>query len=337
MDTNKVIQEFPRISTTDLEYPMRPRGEIAGVIRCDYKDFFSLTLSEVGNLYRGDKKLMKIRHDSSLVISKCEGQLKESKDFEADFDDTPFFECGINYLGRIRIRRPGNGPNAIRIIGEGTYDPSSRSTYVNKHDYTVISGIVVAALYACKRGGNEAFVDKIFKIFKFNPTYKAHTDLVNYMQYQIKELVFNKNETVDYAYYLKNWYEGRTHELLEKFKEDVLCFMYQVEIFDRLQIFPCKKYVKALEEERKIEHPLFTFVKSHPETYFRTDPLFISRLVNRPKNNPLIDLRDLLDVAARIENSYKNKISAALQARGEADNVPNMELLASKYYNCRLF
>jgi len=44
------------------------------------------------------------------------------------FDNTPFVEWGINYLGKIVVQHPSNAQFFIRMIGEWTYDPAGVTT-----------------------------------------------------------------------------------------------------------------------------------------------------------------------------------------------------------------
>ena len=333
MDIQLLRKSWPRFSTIDLESVMRPRLEIEGVIKCNPLEFFNLELIEIGNLYRADKTSIWLRHESSLVISKCEGKLQDSLVFHAEFDNKFFFECGINYLGRIRILKPEAAPIAIRVFGEGSYDPASTEPYLSKHDYVVINGFVVTALYACKRGGSAKLVEKVFKVASKNISCKNHSRLVEYMKYQILNGVINAENSVDYATYLKHNKEAKKFDLLNKENEDYLTFLNVLEIYEKTEIFPSKKYIDSLVEIRKPDSEIIEFMRKTPEVYLRLNTEYIESFYQKE----FVDLRNLENIANVIEKKYADKIKAALEARGEHIENPNMSHLTTNYYTCSTF
>ena len=333
MDINILRKNWPRISYQDLEQIMKPGIDIDGVIKCNPIEFFNLELIEVGNLYRADKKCIKFRHESNLVISKCEGDIKDALTFNGEFDSQSFTECGVNFLGRIRIVRPGMVTIPIKIFGEGSYDPGSRQTYLSKHDYIVINGLVVAALYSCKRGGTELFMKKLFRVCKQNFSIKNHLRLVQYMKYQIKAIIYQKIEPMDYATFLRIEIERPKRSILKKEVEYFINYLYVVETFERIEVLPCKNYIESLERIRNPVHPILEYVKQDPQAYIRTDPKFIGKLFGER----FIDMRDLEDLTYAIEKKYSKKIKDALENRGEVTSEANMEQLSQHYYKCSLF
>lgn len=330
---NKLKKEWPRVSINDLESIMQPRSDFDGVIKCDPIELFNLELIEIGNLYRADKKFIKLRHESSLVISKCEGEIKDSLAFSVDFENQSFLECGINYLGRIRILHKGEEPIPIKIFGEGSYDPAAKETYLSKHDYIVTTGFLITALYACKRGGSENYVDKVFAVAMHNPACINHPDLMDFLKYQVKSACFHKEAPMDYAFFLRKYIERPTRVLLEKRNEGLLDFLYLLETIDRIEIFPCRTYLDALERERKVSHEIINFAKSTPGGFIRTDTKFIGNIFSQR----FIDMRNLEDMAYDIEKNYSKKIAKALEARGDNTGASDMEKLRQQYYKCVIF
>ena len=333
MDIRILKNQWPRVSYRDLENVMRPRILLDGVIKSEPVDFFNLELIEIGNLYKADKRTIKLRHESSLVIAKCEGDIKESLAFKAEFENQPFFECGINYMGRIRVVRPDSPPIPIKLFGEGSYDPASMEPYLSKHDYGVISGFVVAALYSSKRTGTESFVDRVLNVALKNPSCRRHVKMVEFLFYQIKMACFRMQEPTDYNGFLRDFIENPTEEVLKKNNEDLLNYLYLSEIFDRLEILPCKRYVEILEREREAKHDILAFAKANPEIYIKTDIKFVGKMFRRS----LVDMRMLEDRANTIEKDYSQKIVKALEARGEEAENADMNRLSRPYHSCLIF
>ena len=59
-----------------------------------------------------------------MAVKECEVDRPLNPKPRVSFDNTPFVEWGINYLGKIVIEHPDNQKYSIRMIGEWTYDPA---------------------------------------------------------------------------------------------------------------------------------------------------------------------------------------------------------------------
>jgi hypothetical protein len=333
----EVLHRFnPTISTSELMRSMSPNPEINDVIKTDFKSLLELKLIEVQNLYKADKKTLKFRHDSNLVVSKFEGRIKDSPEFEVFLEKSTFFECGINYLGR--LRKVGQDYLYIRIPGEGTYDPASREPYLSKQDYAIITGFYSAALYALRRGGLDTF-EKIFKIFKLNKVYKNHKFLVMYMKYQIFKTFVEGQETKDYGLWLREDARYLKSELMKKEYEDLTMYLNLFELCEKTEIFPCQKYVKTLLEtrEKAKNDEVFKFITSQKESeiYLLPDTMFVKRFSRLGEHRELYDMREMIRNLDTLEVEYSNKIKEAMRSRPNQGS--EMKDLVKSYYECRVF
>ena len=236
-------------------------------------------------------------------------------------------------MGRIRVIRPDSSPIPIKLFGEGSYDPASMDPYLSKHDYTVISGFVVAALYSCKRTGTESFVDRVFSVALKNPSCKRHRKMMEFLFYQIKMACFRMQAPTDYNGFLRDFVDNPSEEILKKNNEDLLNYLYLFEIFERMEVLPCRRYIETLEREREAKHDILTFAKAHPEIYMKTDIKYVGKMFRRT----IVDMRILEDRANEIETDYSQKIAKALEARGEDTDDPNMNRLSKPYHRCLIF
>lgn len=332
MDINILKQYKNTISTTDLEGLMRPTSEFEDILKCNFKDLLELQLIEIPNLYKADKKTLKFRHDSNLVVSKFEGKIRETVEFEVNFDRVPFFECGINYLGRLRVV---GTKRYIRVFGEGSYDPASREPYLTRHDYVIITGFYCAALFALRKGGEDS-LRKIFKIFKLNKTCQNRKYLVSYMKYQIEETVIFKRISKDYGLFLKEDAKFLKHQLLRKENEDLVMYMNLFELCLKTEMFPSEKYINSLIRVRGdsvSSSPLIKFIESHKKTvYLFPDVNLVKQIAKVDKNQPLFDMRVLRHQLDNLEEEYTKRMKEALNNKDGG-----MKKLTEPYTNCELF
>ncbi|OMJ69873.1 hypothetical protein SteCoe_32286 [Stentor coeruleus] len=334
MNIDLIRTQYQRFSSQDFEPSMRAMGVMDEIIKCDYKDFFNLKLLEVQNLYRADKKGIRMRHESDNVISKCEGPLRESGDFEVDFDDKAFIESGINFIGRIRLTKNGRD-TVVRVFGEGTFDPASREKYLSKHDYIVINGFCVVALYGCRRGAKEDFIARVFKLAKNSLSARKHPLMLKYMKYQIKTAAAG-TDSRDYGGFLRLWVDRNRKNMLKKKHEDLFNYTYTYDQFDKSLILPCKTYIDLLVKYRQVNHFLIAFTQLHPEVYLRPTTDYVKKLCGM--STTCIDLRELEESAQEIEDRYTQKIREAMAKRGgDSNDRPKLRDLATKYYNCCVF
>lgn len=333
----EILRNFsPTVSTKNLESIMIPNGEIDDVIKCDFTNLLELKLSEVANLYKADKKNLKFRHESNLVISKYEGKIKEMTEFEVQFEQKPFFECGINYLGRLRKKEESHF--YIRIPGEGTYDPASSEPYLSKQAYSVITGFCSAALYALRRGSPEV-LEKIFKIFKMNKVYKKHKYLIQYMKYQIKTTFIESRETKDYGLYLKMDARYLKSELMRKEYEDLTMYLNLFEMYEKTEMFPSQKYwEKMISLRQKHENePIVKFIKKQrkSELFLLPDPLFVSRMSRLGPGRELYDMRVMIRELENLERDYSKRLKEEMSGRKEQGT--EMKDLVQPYFSCVVF
>lgn len=333
----KILRNFSsRVSTKNLEGIMPPKENIDDVIKCDLAHLLELKLSQVENLYVADKRKLKFRHDSNLVISKFEGKLEEQPKFELEFEHEPFFECGINYLGRLSKKREMH--LYIRIPGEGTYDPASSEPYLSKHDFAVITGFYSAGLYALRRG-NPELLDKIFKIFKINKVYKRHKYLVKYMRYQIETTLINNREAKDYGLYLKEVVKYSKSQLVRKEFEDLTMYLNLFEICEKNEIFPSQRYWEKLIRERP-EHENDKFVKfingqNKNELYLLPEPEFVKGVSNLGPVKAMYDIRVLIRDLDSLNRDYSDQLKEELKKRNEEGS--DMKDLVQPYHSCLVF
>jgi hypothetical protein len=330
MDIELLEKKFQRIDPKDLD--MIPKPGIEGILNCNYLEFFNLNLLEIGNLYRADNKSIKFRHESNLVISKTKGTLLKKLVFDAKFEDEFFFENGVNYLGKIIIEKLERPTIALRVFGEGSYDPASTDPYLSKLDYSIISGFFVTALYSCRRGAEKDFIDTIFKVCMKNPSCITHNRLVEYLKYQIEKGIFDSQDPVDYSTYLGQHYETTEKDLLRKENEDYLTFLHLLKSSNKTKILPCKKYFDALEKNRGNKQGVIKYAKENPDVYIIPPPTLIERLYREN----FIDMRILEQNAKEYENLYAEKIRKALENRPEITNS-NMEELTKSYHSCVVY
>lgn len=103
---------------------------------CAIVDVLTFSLDEVVNLYEykdDNFKFYYTENDSSCdsgspTLAVVESDVDSPPKVSIKFDNKPFVEWGINYLGKIVVEHPGRGPLFIRMIGEWTYDPAGVTT-----------------------------------------------------------------------------------------------------------------------------------------------------------------------------------------------------------------
>lgn len=332
MDINVLRQYKKTVSTTDLEDIMCPSPEFEDILKCNHKELLELQLIEIPNLYKADKKTLKFRHDSNLVVSKFEGKIKEQIEFEVVFDGVPFFECGINYSGRLRV----TGTNRyIRVFGEGSYDPASREPYLTRHDYVIVTGFYCAALFALRKGGQDS-LKKIFKIFKPNKTCQNRRYLVDYMRYQIEETILHKRISKDYGLFLKEDAKYLKHQLLKKENENLVMYLNLFELYLKTEMFPSEKYINSLIRTRgnKVSNSdILKFIESHKKSiYLLPDVEFVKHLSKIDKSRQMFDMRMLGRQLDNLELLYENRMKEALN-----NNEGGMKKLTEPYTNCEVF
>ena len=104
---------------------------------CRIADVLTFELNEVANLYefKGNEfKFFYTEADAScdqgnptLAVVECEVE-NTLRAASVRFENIPFVEYGINYLGKIVVTHSGNREFIIRMIGEWSYDPAGVTT-----------------------------------------------------------------------------------------------------------------------------------------------------------------------------------------------------------------
>ncbi|OMJ88899.1 hypothetical protein SteCoe_2565 [Stentor coeruleus] len=333
----KQLQKLHHNPTNEhLQPEMRPKGNFEEILKCDdYQEFFALNFCEVGNLYKAEKTIIRFKHESDLIITKCEGPLKETIEFKVEFSSRNRFESGINYLGVIKITNPEEKQSFIRIFGEGSYDPGSPEKYLSKHDYTIINGFIVTALYSARRGAPKTFIDRIFQIIKCHPVCVKHNLMIEYMEYQINTACYNFEEPEGYEYFLKNWAEKNYQLMRNKEYEDLLTYIYLTHSFEEKHIFPCKSYIDALVTNRNARNEIIAFANEEPNVYIKPDLKFVQKFCKI--KDKCIDMRILEEQAEFNDQKYREAIADVLRKRDEESSDPSIRNLTDLYYQCRIF
>ena len=114
------------------------KAETGNRTGCTISDVLTFELDSVVNLYEFKNDVFKFfycenddRCDEgkpTLSAVECEIDSPLHPRTSVRFDNNPFVEWGINYLGKIIVTHPGNRQFCIRMIGEWTYDPAGVTT-----------------------------------------------------------------------------------------------------------------------------------------------------------------------------------------------------------------
>jgi hypothetical protein len=123
-----------------LKVPMTPNSQFTEIIDAEFEQLVELNLENVENLYTIKGRSMIFRHESNVIVSKSEIKLEDTNSFELTFKKRTIFDCGINYMGKLKLE--GNRQCYIRVPGEGTFDPASIEPYLSKKDFTIITGFI---------------------------------------------------------------------------------------------------------------------------------------------------------------------------------------------------
>lgn len=118
--------------------PPKLKDETGNRNGCAISDVLSFKLDKVANLYEFAHKIFTFFYTENDYSCDHGSPTKSTVECEVDtplrdspivkFDNLPFVEYGINYLGKIIVQHKNKPELYIRMIGEWTYDPAGVTT-----------------------------------------------------------------------------------------------------------------------------------------------------------------------------------------------------------------
>ena len=175
-------------------------------------ELLSFSIDKVPNLYTLENNTFVFLYKEGDTIGEFECEFEDTekpKGISITWDNQPFVELGLNYLGKIIITHPDSSQCSIKMIGEWSYDPAGVTTSAHASEriggdcFSMQLGVTAAQVMAFKAGCPEDFIYEIQTvtlptIMKYHERFFLH----EWMGMQVLEACYRRNDCISYPEYL---------------------------------------------------------------------------------------------------------------------------------------